>query len=78
MSIHEFRRPNQPRSPRRRNPDALAWAAFLGGAVVSVLWRLLVSGPGGGTLIGLLAAVGLWLALTGGAGGGRGGPVRRY
>lgn len=81
MSVHDFRRPNQPRPPRRRNPDALAWVAFLGGAVVSVLWRLFLAGPGGGgTLIGLLAAVGLWLALNGGitGGGSRGGPPRRY
>lgn len=76
MNVHQFRRPPQPQRRRPLNRDLVAWAALLVGAVASIVWRMFLAGPGGGgTLVGLLVAVAVWMAF--GGGGGTRGPLRR-
>lgn len=76
MTVHQFRRPQQPKRGGPRNLDLLAWLAFLAGALAALLWRFF-AGSGGGILVGLLVAGAVWLMMTNGGGSG-GGMVRRH
>ncbi|HSK40549.1 MAG TPA: hypothetical protein VK943_12355 [Arenibaculum sp.] len=71
MTVHQFRRPQQPKRGGPRNLDLLAWLAFLAGVLAALVWRLFVAGSGGGILVGLLVAAAVWLMMNGGGSGSR-------